>query len=62
MIRQFFNISTSWFEKSAAITYPSNCFLTNYAENIINEIIKVEFTCEKSNETLHFKKSDTECG
>ncbi|KAK8882443.1 hypothetical protein M9Y10_045085 [Tritrichomonas musculus] len=62
MLRQFFNISTSWFEKSATITYPSNRFLTNYAENILNEIIKVEFTCEKLNETLHFKKSDTEFG
>ena len=62
MLRQFFNISTSCFEKSATISYQSNHFLTNYAEDILNDIIKVEFTSERLDETLHFKKSDIECG
>ena len=62
MLRQFFLISTSWFEKSATISHPLDSILTNYAYDILIQIVKHEFLCEKLDDLLHFKKSQFECG
>ena len=62
MLRQFFHVSTSWFEKSATITYPSGSILTNYAQEMLLQIVKSEFISEKFDEKLHYNKSQFECG
>lgn len=62
MLRQFFLISTSQFEKSATISPPLDSILTNYAYDILIQIVKHEFLCEKLDDLLHFKKSQFECG
>lgn len=59
MLRQFFLISTSWFEKSATISHPLDSILTNYAYDILIQIVKHEFLCEKLDDLLHFKKANS---
>ena len=43
MLKQFFHASMKWFEKSASILYPSNQLLTNYAEDMLHQVIQNEF-------------------
>ena len=61
MLKQFFHISMKWFEKSASILYPKNQLLTNYAEDVLHQIIQKEFLEKEFDELLHFKKNNCEC-
>lgn len=62
MLRQFFHVAQNWFEKSATISYPQNKILTNYAEDLLEKIIKDEFVVEKFDLNLHYKRNNIECG
>lgn len=62
MLRQFFHVSTSWFEKSATQTYPVGRILTNYAKELLIQIVNNEFLCEKFDDKLHYNKGKFECG
>ena len=61
MLKQFFHTSMKWFEKSASILYPSNHLLTNYAKEMLHQIIQNEFLENEFDELLHFKKNECEC-
>lgn len=61
MLKQFFHISMKWFENSASILYPKNQLLTNYAEDVLHQIIQKEFLEKEFDELLHFKKNNCEC-
>ena len=62
MLRQFVHLATKWFEKGAAISYSQDQLLTNYADNILSDIIQSEFKKTQFDEFLHFKLRNTECG
>ena len=62
MLRQFFHISNSWFEKAVSISYPEKCLLTHYAEEMLDNLTKYEFMTEKFDENLHFKIGKIKCG
>lgn len=61
MLRRYVSVSTEWFKESAELAGEQNNFLTDYAEDILNNNIQAEFKLTGIDKQVHFQLDEDTC-